>query len=124
MSKDTHDYTPHGGEHLMTANGGEGYEKLDDKIWPAPCSACTMSDLDDRQLALDVYIQSMNRYVIEQFHVLAVDRRRRWTWALKAYGLDPGKRYQWNPDDQRIELALVDTTVGKEEEAKGKQQCA
>ena len=51
MSKDTHDYTPHGGEHLMTANSGEGYEKLDDKIWPAPGSACTMSDLDDRQLA-------------------------------------------------------------------------
>ena len=43
MSKDTHDYTPHGGEHLMTTDGGEGYEKLDDKIWPSSRSA---SDLD------------------------------------------------------------------------------
>ena len=123
MSKDTHDYTPHGGEHLMIANGGEGYEKLDDKIWPSPGSARTMCEIADRQMGLDAYIQSMNRYVVEQFHALAADRRRWWDWAVKAYGLDSGRNYQWNPVDQRIELAPVDTPVGKEE-AKGKQQCA
>jgi hypothetical protein len=122
MSKDTRDYIPHGGKHLMTANGGEGYEKLDDKIWPAPGSARTMCEIVDRQTGLDAYIQSMNRYVVEQFRVLAADKRRWWDWAVKAYGLDSGRNYQWNPVDQRIELAPVDTPVGKEE-AKGKQQC-
>jgi hypothetical protein len=123
MSKDTHDYTPHGGEHLMTANGGEGYEKLDDKIWPAPGSAHAMGEIDDRQMGLDAYIQSMNRYVVEQFRVLAADRQRWWDWAIRAYGLDLEKNYQWNPVDQRIELAPVDATAAKEA-AKGKQQCA
>jgi hypothetical protein len=42
----------------MTANGGEGYEKLDDKIWPAPGSARTMCEIADRQMGLDAYRES------------------------------------------------------------------
>ena len=107
MSKDQHNYTPHGGEHLMVASGGEGYEKLGDKIWPSPQSTRQMDEITERQAGLDDYIQSMNRYVVEQFRQLAADRRRWWDWAIKAYGLDPAKNYQWNMRDRRIEPVPV-----------------
>jgi hypothetical protein len=98
-------YTPHGGEYLMTTNGSEGYEKLGDKIWPAPATTQPMDEIAERQMGLDAYIQAMNRYVVEQFRVLSADRQRWWGWALKAYGLDSTKIYQWNPADHSIELA-------------------
>ena len=104
MKKAKDDYTPHGGEHLMTTSGSEGYEKLGDKIWPAPATSQPMDEISERQMGLDAYIQAMNRYIVEQFRTLATDRRRWWDWAIKAYGLDPTKNYQWNPSDHSIEL--------------------
>ena len=101
--KDTHDYTPHGGKHLMIADNSEGYEKLGDQIWPARCSASAMEEIVSRQAGLDAYVQSTNRYVVEQFCQLAADNRRWWDWAVKAYGLDPEKVYRWHTADHRIE---------------------
>ena len=103
-NKTSDNYTPHGGEHLMTTSGSEGYEKLGDKIWPAPATTIPMDEISERQMGFDAYIQAMNRYIVEQFRVLAADRQRWWDWAIKAYGLDPTKNYQWNPSDHSIEL--------------------
>ena len=103
MSEDAHNYTPHGGTHLMIADNSEGYEKLDEKIWPARCSANTIEEIVVRQAGLDAYVQSMNRYIVEQFRQLAADNRRWWDWASKAYGLDPERAYRWNTADHRIE---------------------
>ena len=100
----SYNYTPHGGEHLMTTSGGQGYEKLGDKIWPALSTTQSMDEISERQMGLDAYIQAMNRYVVDQFRILTADRRRWWDWAIKAYGLDPTLTYQWNALDHSIEL--------------------
>ncbi len=103
MAKDTRDYAPHGGKHLMTADGSEGYEKLDDKIWPAPRTANVMDGIIERSVGLDDYIQAMNRYIVEQFRILAAERKRFWEEAAKMYGIDLSKGYRWNTWDRRIE---------------------
>jgi len=98
----------HGGEHLMTPDGpsgspGTGYEKVGDKIWPAPCVSEQMGEMSAREMGLQAYIAAMNRYLVEQFRVLATDRKRWWDEARRMYGLDPDKAYQWYDSDQHLE---------------------
>lgn len=108
MDKKQNSCEPHGGKYMMIADNSEGYEKLDDKIWPAPCTARSMDEICARQDGLDAYIQSMNRYIVEQFRVIAADHHNWWKRATQKYGLDPTKIYRWNQADGNIELIAAE----------------